>query len=1294
MRSKELVFKSLKPRLLSDRQWLTKLNKGLIYLISGLTLTTLVIKGGFLYLESHQDFLEQQLSQAMTTTVKIGKFKAQWTGIEPELSLTNIRIYHPQNRQQEILVIPKITLELAIWRSIKLADLRLDGQIEGLNLNITEFKQGEWALEELLSLGESRPEVRNRALTWIFQQAEWQISDSQLRIKPWEKPDLLLTHLNLHNQNNKDFHGFRLRARLNQQPISIFVNLSTPTLLQPQTWRVQSYVKLPIQSWQPWLETSLFAEQLKIVDFLIGGEYWVDINAGQLSKIIAKPNISSVKFNYQQQNIAFKNLTALYSWKKLPNQTWHMTIENLEGLINKVPMTIKQLVIEQNSINTQLSTSTINLADWSILLQSLQQTPLAIKQWLSQAKPSGNIKNLYLNIDKDYHPNVVMAKFNNLSALATNKTIGLHQAQGWLSHKYGKGYAQLNINQGGVDLKPIYRESTAISHLQAGLAWQELPEAWLIETNKITLKNADAHGHANLRLWIPKTDPSATEMTLLASIYEGKLASVYRYVPWPSAGDDTLAWLKSALIAGEIERGDFLYEGVLSDRPNRRPSTMQMRFWVKNGQLAYAPDWPILSQLNAQVDLYNRQLTIKAKNSQIYQSIAREVSAEIADLSLPKLSIKADIDTTGEDILRLLSETPLKEETGHLAQMVGVKGEVTGSLELNMPLTSQNLAKETTVDVMAELVGNPIILQQTPEFDLWLSGGVHYQTGQGLNSLPLQGFLLSQPVKVNLQSVLDSGNVAAIQVKAAGQITPQNLKPWLGELTRSMQGKTQYQSLLTVPVSDDPVHIILDSDLVGWQIDLPEPFAKKSHTTQAVHYEMELQSEHKQNGYLMWGEALQTAFEVENARIKRMMLVLGETWTGELPPAGLWVKGHLNHVNIDDWLPWWRPSNHNKTPEHVAAVFPELVSFNVEVQNMAYLGYVLKKARIGYEPLDQAMRFQLTSNDLNAELIWPNNPKSQHAKLNIQQLNLPLIPDELHNKNNQSLTMSDEWQIPNIDIAIKNVHLKSWPNFANSQLTAQLNPTTKGVRLVNIDLNNNKFKVEGTLDWRWRGQETTSYSGEINVANVAELFTAFGDEPRVTSQQAKSQLSLNWAGNPTDLSLNNINGEIWVNLEKGRILNLNRTMSISRLLGVLDSDNFKRRLKLDFSDVTQKGLAYDKIRFDANITKGLMENDLQFKSPSLQAHAEGVVDLAHKQVDERFTISAPLASAVPYAAALMAGPVVGGALVAAEAALDDPINKMTTLHYQVQGHWQDPKVQRVQNPNLPWRKWFKKKTRK
>ena len=40
---------------------------------------------------------------------------------------------------------------------------------------------------------------------------------------------------------------------------------------------------------------------------------------------------------------------------------------------------------------------------------------------------------------------------------------------------------------------------------------------------------------------------------------------------------------------------------------------------------------------------------------------------------------------------------------------------------------------------------------------------------------------------------------------------------------------------------------------------------------------------------------------------------------------------------------------------------------------------------------------------------------------------------------------------------------------------------------------------------------------------------------------------------------------------------------------------------------------------------------------------------------------------------------------------DNSITKMTTLHYKVAGSWQNPIVERMKNPVLPWRKWFKTK---
>jgi uncharacterized protein YhdP len=45
---------------------------------------------------------------------------------------------------------------------------------------------------------------------------------------------------------------------------------------------------------------------------------------------------------------------------------------------------------------------------------------------------------------------------------------------------------------------------------------------------------------------------------------------------------------------------------------------------------------------------------------------------------------------------------------------------------------------------------------------------------------------------------------------------------------------------------------------------------------------------------------------------------------------------------------------------------------------------------------------------------------------------------------------------------------------------------------------------------------------------------------------------------------------------KGRLLNVNATTSASRVFGLIDLDNLRRRLKGDFSDVLKRGLSFDK----------------------------------------------------------------------------------------------------------------------
>lgn len=1281
---------------MSRFKWVAWYNKGatwfghslrwVVYVILVLTLLVVVIQSTLNSLEKNKTLLEERLSSVMKTPVKMQNFNVLWKGFEPEIQIGDLKIYHPQQNNRIILRIPHIRLELALRQSLIGFQWRLDGSITGLDINLTQAKTGEWGVAELQVLGDSRPETRKIAVNWLLSQAHWSINSSRIMLAPYQKKRLLLSDLSIKNHNFYQSHAFRVYAKLNQQPIKLFADLKNDgDLLQPSSWQGKIYTKLPLAQWHHWLPDTIDA--FKLSQAALATEAWFDVKAGHIKQATAQIQVQHLALTHQQQPLAVKQLTALVSWQQYNTHTWQATIQHLQGVLNGNPLALQQLTAYQQHDKLSISAKNANIAQGADFLASLSLIPTSFSSWLIQAKPTGTVQQLRATVDikqkKLYNANAQIKQF---SALATTKTIGVNNLNVWLNHDNNKGYAGLEIKNGSLDLNAIYRESTPVTQLNMLVKWTDLDNAWLIESNRATVKNDDAHGDALLSVWLPKEDMSAAQMQLLASIYQGNLASVWRYVPWPSAGDDTLAWLKQGLVSGKIISGDFLYEGVLLDTPQRPPSTMQMSFKIQDGILNYAPDWPLLQRLNADINLYNRKLTVTANNSQIYQSSTREIVAEIPDLSEPKLYVKAGIDTTGDDLMRLFKETPLKKETAHFADMVGVKGEISGELALELPL-SDHTSENMKVAVSAELSGNPIVLRQASEFDLWLSGNVNYQTGMGLSSAPLEGFLLGQPVSVKLQSVLDAGEVAAVQVEANGQLVPMSLKPWLANVTQSMRGKTQYKTLLTVPMSDDPVHIVLDSNLVGWHIDLPEPFKKIATTTLPVHYEMELHSPYKQTGYLVVGSALQSAFEVKSGLINRMMLLLGENWSGELPPQGLWVQGHLARMNVDEWLPWLRPTAKNKTPQDVATVMPKLQSFSVSFDDMAYLGYQLHNVRLGYEPLSQASRFQITSNDLNGEILWPLDEK-RPVKLNVQSLNLPFALSATPTTA-KKIKPSEDWSMPSVEIKIQELSAKAWPRLETSQLSAMLKPVAHGLKLQNIVLKNPDFGMEGNLDWYWQGQEKTSYQGQITVADVSGLFESFNKPPSLNSQKGHAEIALSWQGNPSELSLPKLSGDIHVTLDKGRVLQLNRTLNMSRILGVLDSDNIKRRLKFDFSDVTQKGLAYDQILFDATLVNGEMHNILQFKSPSAQAQAQGTLDLPSKTLNQHLEVSMPMASVVPYAAAIVAGPVVGGALVAAEALLDNSLTQMTTLHYDINGSMMDPKMQRVKNPSLLWRKWRK-----
>ena len=223
----------------------------------------------------------------------------------------------------------------------------------------------------------------------------------------------------------------------------------------------------------------------------------------------------------------------------------------------------------------------------------------------------------------------------------------------------------------------------------------------------------------------------------------------------------------------------------------------------------------------------------------------------------------------------------------------------------------------------------------------------------------------------------------------------------------------------------------------------------------------------------------------------------------------------------------------------------------------------------------------------------------------------------------------------------------------------------------------------GNMLWRDRGVVATRLQGQLQGGDIAKVLTQFAVPPFIESDTAKADVSVQWPGHPEDWNLSRVKGKFTAELNKGRLKESGGINLLTRGFGLLNAGNLMRRLKLDFTDVTKKGLNYDRISLQGELNSGVA-NPASFvlEGPTVNVRGKGWVDLNRQTLEQDLRVDVPVSSAVPLVAGLLAGPIVGGALVAADILLDKQLSKVTSLRYRVSGPWKNLKLddERLEGP--------------
>ena len=227
-----------------------------------------------------------------------------------------------------------------------------------------------------------------------------------------------------------------------------------------------------------------------------------------------------------------------------------------------------------------------------------------------------------------------------------------------------------------------------------------------------------------------------------------------------------------------------------------------------------------------------------------------------------------------------------------------------------------------------------------------------------------------------------------------------------------------------------------------------------------------------------------------------------------------------------------------------------------------------------------------------------------------------------------------------------------------------------------------------TMKGNWEqdaSKNHTELEGELRIGNLGQTLQRLHIKSLVEANKGLILFKGGWSDGIQNFSLNNVDADLKVTFNDGRIPDLGSSteekMGIGKLLSILSLQTIPRRLKLDFSDLSQKGYSFDKFQGGFHLKNGVMNtSDSYIDGPVAYVSMKGDLDVMKHRYDLQLHVSPHVMASLPIVATIAGGPIGPIAGVATWLALkiiDQGIYKVSGYTYKVSGPWSDPVVDQV-----------------
>ena len=1285
--------------------------------------------------EKSKASVEKLIGARIGADVSMEKLEVSWVGIRPSFEIDGLR-FNGLDKTKPLLQIQKISGELSWVSFYHLAPYFHELHIQGADIYAQRNNKGVISIAGIPIHGNSN---NHSAEDWLFSQNDIDIHDVKLvwddQLNKKTISSLDIQNLSLSNGIRSHIASLRTSTPWSTGPIQVEADFVHRLGGQPGNWRdwigtiswdvndlnlsqIAKDFRVPLNA----LEGKLSSKgKLKIDNGRPdGGEAYIasDNLIIQLAKNEDAIALGRLETNIIQETENGLNsiTTKTFAWRDI-DAPKNAALEILS------PMTFRWKPPGADGEIKEFGFSSPKILVEDVVLFAVN-LPLSkkIQQWIKASHADGELQNLDISWSESKSPlsafNIpggwfksnkvdftVSAKLINLSFTGINKSMpSVSNLSGFISGNQNEGSFSINSTNVDFEINDLLVDpKIKLDRANGQISWGKQKGNWVINAKQLELSNSEITTSLNLN-YILGGAKKPDYMVLDMDFAKANLATAYRYLP-VGMDKDTTSYLSKAFAAGTIQKGKLHAKGDPNGIPfpNGTEGEFTLSLPIEGATFSPTPllssnqgVWSALTNVNGLLAMQNSSFVADVSKANYKQVSLNQFHAEIPNVSAKQLLLTANGNVQGDapQILEYIFASPFAKKQEKLEKNLRVTGPVNFSLGLKLPLSGTN---DPNVDIQLNLAGNRAQWSDLPPLEN-LRGKVRiteiHPEFEDVSANFLGGALkiTSIPSTAGNQSFSIAGDVSANFLK---DYYAKTLKTESISILQAMSGTAKYQGTLNFNKLGSDTNLTFD--LRNWASLAPVPANKKMGTPLNGQIAFKTLSNSKPGGNrLSWSGKLGDVYEVQGnlGNDDELRYALGIGAPAIIPQQGFSLHLSSAELNLDDWQDFIEAKNKQAIASKVDNTSADNIQITAQVKKLILLDRVWQDMNISANNKNTTWQMRLNSPLIAGQIEFQEATPIHTSGIVSGHLNRLKVSDELSipatvakpsttddkklgAQNAVNKTKLVPSAIPSLNVLIDDL---SWTKARLGQVQIKTITSNNTLKIESIQSSNPQGN--SVISGQWSGgtkneAEHSNIQVDLNVKDAGQIIAHWTTRKTVEGGQGKITVNAEWDGSPFSPKYETLSGKVNLNLEKGRLLEVDT--SGAKLLDVLSLQSLLKFATLDIQgglgNIVAKGTPFSDINGSFDMYSGVAQTR-QFSMNLDQARVamSGQINIPKQTQDLRVTIFPTIDATAGSLAAFAINPIVGLGALVGQYLITNQINRNLQSDYLVQGSWDNPEI--------------------